>query len=157
MPLKRYACTVHPNLRIQSQVKFNGGFFQTSNPTLQSLVEKNDLFGWGIQEVPQVQDMHVPEAPKIKEMDDAVAAVMAELGDGLDIEELSPEPEETDFKELQKESRNKPIDQLRASDINIMTKADLEALQTEIGAEIPPGRKVTVAVLRRACRKKLGV
>ena len=159
MPLKRYVCTVHPNLRIGATIKFNDGFYQTDSQYQQATIEKNDCWDWGIKEIPLIEDVQNQPAPVIPEMDDAV---MSQDDDGLEVEpvndpEPAPKPELTPHEEKLAEVREKPITGLTATDISVMKKADLEGLVQELGAVIPEDRKPTVAVLKRVIRRKLGV
>ena len=160
MPLKRYICTVHPNLRIGAKIKFSGGYFETDNQFLQSRIEKNDCWGWAIKEVtpPEEEKAPAPSNPEMEAAVNAVARTPIESADddGLDLSDDEPE-EKTTHEEMQVEARAKSIDRLTATDINVMKKDDLLCLVDEIEAEIPKDRKPSVAVLKRAVRQKLGV
>lgn len=159
MALKRYVCHAHPSLRIGTQIKFEAGFFGTTSAFLQKTVEENDLWQARIFEIPVVEEAELPKAPKIAEMDAAVAAVM-----GLDFNEDEPEVDPTADETPQEkvehldptpaEPWNKGIS---ATDINRMKVADLKAMANELDVEFDKETKVTASRLRRAIRLKLEV
>jgi hypothetical protein len=160
MALKRYVCHVHPNLRIGNQIKFEVGFFETTSAFLQRSIEKNDLWGARIFEIPALEDVSLPKAPANPEMDAAVAAVMdVNFDDLVDDESTEETPEEiqekvADLDPTPTEPWNKGIS---ATDVNKMKVGDLKVLAAEMEVELPEDAKVTAARLRRAIRLKLGV
>ena len=151
MALKRYVCARHPNLSLGAIAKFHNGLYETDVVFIQKLIERNDLWGSGIIEVPQVEDID-PVAPFIPEMNAAVDAIMAAPDDGLDVDSV-PEPTQNSL-DVQ-ETLSKSIGDLKASDINRMNKPDLIALAEEVEAKVPDYMKVNFPNLKRAVKVKL--
>lgn len=166
MALKRYSCQAYPNLRIGNQIKFNMGFFETESEFLQDMIKRNDLWDARIFEIPVIEDVPLPRAPKIPEMDSAVDAVMGDADVDFELEEAPGEAEEeeiaADDPELVEEFDPTPTEPwnqgISATDINKMRVADLDSLAIEIGAELEdPDAPRTKNRLTRAIRLKLGV
>lgn len=42
---KAYTCPRYPELRIRSRIKFADGYYETSDPEEQALIERNDWYG----------------------------------------------------------------------------------------------------------------
>jgi len=156
MALKRYSCQAVPNLRIGAHIKFNQGFFSTDKEYLQKTIESNDLWGCRIIEIPNVEEVQAPDIPQMKaDVDKIMEGLGEEPVDEVydvwaDLTEWEDEPEE--------EEKQKPINELTATDINRMRVDDLDVLASEIGAELEdPEAARTKARLARAVRLKLGL
>jgi hypothetical protein len=54
--LRRYKCEQLPRLRIGRKVRFCEGFFETTDPELMALVERNDLYGAQILQIDAQKD-----------------------------------------------------------------------------------------------------
>ena len=50
-PRRVFACCQYPRLAIRSMVKFENGFFSSSDPELHALIERNQAFGVQIVEI----------------------------------------------------------------------------------------------------------
>jgi hypothetical protein len=60
---RRYKCEQLPRLRIGGKVRFCEGFFETRDPELIALVERNELYGAQILQVDRQVDK-IPDSPE---------------------------------------------------------------------------------------------